>query len=82
MRSGSFRSARLVGWAVFGPCLVFVNAVAAAGTAGIRWQVAEWAAFGLSGTTSRQWSHGTAGSDLERHSALPGVTVGKTFPVF
>jgi hypothetical protein len=54
----------------------------AAGTAGIRYQPWQWATFHLSGTTFRQLSNGTVGSDLTRYSAFLGVTLGKTYNIY
>ncbi len=54
----------------------------ASGTAGIGYQPWQWATFHLSGTTFRQWSNGTVGSDLTRYSAFLGVTVGNTYNIY
>jgi len=54
----------------------------ATGTAGIRYQVREWANVRLSGTAFRQWNNGTIGTDLARYSAFLGITLGKTFNIY
>jgi hypothetical protein len=54
----------------------------AAGTAGIGYQMREWATIRLSGTAFRQWNNGTIGTDLTRYSAFLGVTLGKTYNVY
>lgn len=54
----------------------------ATGTAGIRYQVLEWANVRLSGTAFRQWDDGTIGTDLVRYSALLGITVGRTYNMY
>ncbi len=56
--------------------------VSATGTAGIRYQIWEWANARLSGTAYRQWSNGTIGNDLTRYSAFLGVTVGHTYNIY
>lgn len=54
----------------------------ASGTAGIRYLPRDWVSLNLSGTAFRQWSRGTAGSDLMRYSAFLGLTLGYTYNVY
>ncbi len=54
----------------------------ATGTAGIRYQVLEWANLRLSGTAFSQWNDGTIGTDLVRYSAFLGVSVGRTYNIY
>jgi len=51
------------------------------GTAGIRYQPAAWITLSLSGSMFRQWSHGVEGTNLERNSAVFGVTLANAFPL-
>ncbi len=54
----------------------------ATGTAGVGYQPATWATIRLSGTTFRQWSNGTVGTDLTRYSAFLGITLGYTYNIY
>jgi hypothetical protein len=54
----------------------------AAGRAGVAYQPAPWASIHLNGTAFRQWSNGSAGSDLTRYSAILGFTLGQMFNIY
>lgn len=59
------------------------NVATADGTAGIRFQAAEWVSFRLSGSTLRQWARDSrVGGDVARSSVLLGVSLSNTYSIF
>ncbi|HEY3490773.1 MAG TPA: hypothetical protein VGK27_11730 [Candidatus Deferrimicrobiaceae bacterium] len=51
-------------------------------SAGLHYQVAEYARLNLTGELFRQWNNGAIGTDLYRESALLGFDIASNFPVF
>ena len=59
-----------------------VNLSTIYGTAGLSYQVWEWASLDLTGSMDRQTSDGQSGNGLNNYVATLGITIGKPYKVF
>ncbi|MFA5810644.1 MAG: hypothetical protein WC935_10000, partial [Thermoleophilia bacterium] len=59
-----------------------VDLATMSGTAGLRYQLLEWASVDLTGTLNRQRSNGQFGDTLNNYSALLGISIEKLYKIY
>jgi hypothetical protein len=74
--SGTYQDSR----SVSGTDTIDINTIY--GTAGLRYQLLEWASLDLTGNLNRQRSNAQFGETLNNYSALLGISIGKPYRIY